>query len=103
MTYSTLGYTLCLMGAALAVSAGALSHRHTAVAVIVVAVAFALILAGGWFYILDTRAQDRDASAKSAPPSERGPWRTRVLDRAARLRDSDAPVSHARAIERGGR
>jgi hypothetical protein len=99
VTYSTLGYTLCLMGAALAVSAGALSHRHTVVAVIVVAVAFALILAGGWFYILDARAQDRDASAKSA----RGPWRTRVFERAARLRDSDAPVSHARAIERGGR
>lgn len=102
MTYSTLGYTLCLAGAVLAVSAGALTHRHEAVSVLVLVVAFALILGGGWFYALDARAQDRDASAKSAPPSERGPWRTRVMERAARLRDSDAPVSHARTIERGG-
>lgn len=92
---------LWLCAVVLCATAGALVWWHPQIALGLVVLGIALILAGAWCDH-DTR-HGRHLTRASAPPSERGPWRTRVLDRAARLRDSDVPVSHARTIERGGR
>ena len=57
--------------------------------------ALLLALGGGWFWRTDKHEAGR----------ARGPWRRypHALDRAARLRDSDAPVSHARRIDQATR
>lgn len=90
---------LLLCAAVLCATAGALVWRHVTIASGVLILAGILAVAAGWF------VRDTDASSASsiATRGTSGVWSPRamaILARASRLRDSDAPVSHARTIDR---
>lgn len=107
------GSTLATLAASLFPLAGVLVWTSVFAAGIALLFAGVLLLAAGWFYGLAERG-DRDRHEElpsTVDVHETGRARTtrawraypRHLVRAARLRDSDAPVSHARRIElRGG-
>lgn len=107
------GSTLATLAASLFPLAGLLVWTSVFAAGVTLLGAGALLLAAGWFYGLAERG-DRDRREElpsTVDVHESGRARTtrawraypRHLVRAARLRDSDAPVSHARRIElRGG-
>lgn len=89
------GSTLVTLAAVVCVTAGALAWTSVAGAIALLVLALLLALGGGWFWRTDKHEAGR----------ARGPWRRypHALDRAARLRDSDAPVSHARRIDQATR
>ena len=110
------GSTLATLAASLFPLAGALVWTSVFAAGVTLLLAGALLLAAGWFYGLAERAERGDRDRREEIPStvdvhESGRARTTLawrayphhLVRAVRLRDSDAPVSHARRIAGGAR
>ena len=107
------GSTLATLAASLFPLAGLLVWTSVFAAGVTLVFAGALLLAAGWFYGLAEQTERGDRDRHEELPSTvdvhetgraRG-WRAypHHLVRAAQLRDSDAPVSHARRIElRGG-
>lgn len=114
------GSTLVTLAAVVCASAGALAWTSVSLAGTLLVLAGLLAIGGGWFW---DRAETGGESADEDLPSTvdvprhatgrarpGAPWRSYPqrlvqLDRASRLRDSGAPVSHARKITRaaGGR
>lgn len=109
------GSTLVTLAAVVCASAGALAWTSVSLAGTLLVLAGLLAIGGGWFWgRAETDGETADEELPSTvdvPRHEAGRargWRAYPahLDRASRLRDSDAPVSHARRIERaagGGR
>lgn len=109
------GSTLVPLAAVVFFTAGALAWTSVSLAGTLLVLAGLLALGGGWFWGRAGSGESADEELPStvdvprrATGRDRGPWRSypHHLDRASRLRDSDAPVSHARRIERaagGGR
>lgn len=99
------GSTLATLAACLFALAGALVWTSVFAAGVALVFAGVLLFAAGWFYGLAERVTRREELPSTVDVHETGHtrgWRAypHHLVRAARLRDSDAPVSGARRIER---
>lgn len=99
------GSTLATLAACLFALAGALVRTSVFAAGVALVFAGVLLFAAGWFYGLAERVTRREELPSTVDVHETGHtrgWRAypHHLVRAARLRDSDAPVSGARRIER---
>lgn len=102
---------LMLCAATLCFVSGTLVWRHVTIASGVLILAGILALAAGWFMrdSIDTTSESASTApgastmATASTRGTAGVWSSRaraMLAQASRLRDRDAPVSHARTIDR---